>query len=29
MYVLNCTRPDIVYFVSKLSKFTNNPSMDN
>ena len=29
MYILNCTRPDIVYFVSKLSKFTNNLSMDN
>ena len=25
MYVMNCTRPDIAYAVSKLSRFTINP----
>ena len=25
MYVMNCTRPDIAYAVSKLSRFTSNP----
>ena len=25
MYVMNCTRPDIAYAVSKLSRFTYNP----
>ena len=25
MYVMNCTRPDIAYSVSKLSRFTSNP----
>jgi len=28
MYVINCTKPDIAYSVSKLSRFTSNPSMD-
>ena len=26
MYLMSCTRPDISYAVSKLSKFTSNPS---
>ena len=25
MYLMNCTRPDIAYAVSKLSRFTHNP----
>ena len=26
MYLMNCTRPDITYVVSKLSRYTSNPS---
>src|SRR5206468_7374380 len=26
MYLMNCTRPDIAYSVSKLSRFTSNPN---
>ena len=26
MYLMNCTRPDIAYIVSKLSRYTSNPS---
>ena len=29
MYVMNCTRPDIAYFVSKLSRYTSNPGVNN
>ncbi|KAK6141007.1 hypothetical protein DH2020_025245 [Rehmannia glutinosa] len=29
MYLTNCTRPDIAYSVSKLSRFTSNPSTDH
>ena len=29
MYVMNCTRPDIVYAVSKLSRYTSNPGPDH
>ena len=29
MYVMNCTRPDIAYSVSKLSKYTSNPGVDH
>ena len=29
MYVLNCTRPDIAYSVSKLSRYTSNPGVDH
>ena len=29
MYIKNCTRPDIVYFVSKLSRYTSNPEEDH
>jgi len=29
MYVMNCTRLDIVYLVSKRSRFTRNPSIDH
>ena len=25
MYLMNCTRPDIVYAVNKLSRYTSNP----
>ena len=25
MYIMNCTRPDIAYVVSKLSRYTSNP----
>lgn len=26
MYIVNCTRPDIAYIVSKLSRYMSNPS---
>ena len=29
MYLMNCTRSDIAYAVSKLSRYTNNPSEDH
>ena len=29
MYVMNCTHPDIAYAVSKLSRYTSNPSLDH
>ena len=29
MYIMNCTRPDIVYSVSKLSRYTSNPGEDH
>ena len=29
MYIMNCTRPDIIYSVNKLSGFISNQSMDN
>ena len=29
MYVMNCTRPDIAYAVSKLSRYTSNPGLDH
>ena len=29
MYLMSCTRPDIAYVVSKLSRFTSNPSVDH
>ena len=29
MYLMSCTRPDIAYTVSKLSKYTSNPSADH
>jgi hypothetical protein len=29
MYFMNCIRPDIAYSISKLSRFTSNPNMDN
>ena len=29
MYLMNCTRPDIAYAVSKLSRYTHNPSGDH
>ena len=29
MYVMNCTRPDIAYSVSKLSRYTINPGVDH
>jgi len=29
MYAMNYTKPDITYFVSKLSRFTGGPSMDH
>ena len=29
MYLMNCTRPDIAYAVSKLSRYTSNPRKDH
>ena len=29
MYLMNCTRHDIAYVVSKLSRYTSNPSDDH
>jgi hypothetical protein len=29
MYIMNCTRPDIAYSISKLSRFTSNPGRDH
>ena len=29
MYVMNCTRPDIAYAVSKLNRYTSNPGPDH
>ena len=29
MYVMNCTRPNISYSVSKLSRYTSNPGVDH
>ena len=29
MYLMNSTRPDIAFTVSKLSRFTHNPSKDH
>ena len=29
LYVMNCTRPDIAYSVSKLSRYTSNPGVDH
>jgi hypothetical protein len=29
MYLMNCTRPDIAYSVSKLSRYTSNPGKDH
>ena len=28
MYLMNCTRPDIAYVISKLIRYTSNPSDD-
>ena len=28
IYLMNCTRPEIVYAVSKLSRYTSNPNDD-
>ena len=29
MYFMQCTRPDIAFVVSKLSRFTSNPSVEH
>src|SRR3954464_10350928 len=29
MFLMNCTRPDIAYAVSRLSRYTHNPSKDH
>ena len=29
VYLMNCTRPDIAYVISKLSRYTSNPSEDH
>ena len=29
MYAMNCSRPDIVYVVSKLSRYTSNLGVDH
>ncbi|XP_022877047.1 uncharacterized protein LOC111395297 [Olea europaea var. sylvestris] len=29
MYVMNCTRPDIAYSISRLNRYTSNPSTDH
>jgi len=29
MYLMNCTRPDIAYTVSKLSRYASNPRDDH
>ena len=29
MYLMSCTRPDIAYSVSRLSRYTSNPGSDH
>ena len=29
MYLMQCTRPDVAFAVSKLSRFTSNPSVEH
>ena len=29
MYLMNCTRPDIAYAISRLSRYTHNPNHDH
>ena len=29
MFLTNCTRPDIAYVVSRLSRYTHNPSIEH
>ena len=29
MYLMSCTRPDIAYTISTLSRYTSNPSADH
>ena len=29
MYLMSCTRPDIAYTISRLSRYTSNPSADH
>ncbi|GJZ23366.1 pol polyprotein [Tanacetum coccineum] len=29
MYIINCTRPDLAYSVSRLSRYSHNPGKDN
>ena len=29
MYITNCTRPDITYFVDRLARYTNNPAKEH
>ena len=29
MYIMNCTKPDIAYSVSKLSRYTSNSGVDH
>lgn len=29
LYLMSCTRPNIIYTISKLSKYTSNPSINH
>ena len=29
MYIMNCTRPDLAYSVSRLSRYSHNPGKDH
>ena len=29
MYIMNCTRPDLAYSISRLSRYSSNPGRDH